>query len=72
MQNSGGKFLNIVYFIFLGDKEAEIRVTFPQFFEFRSNGSNIKFFVQFAATILESLIMQENYIRLGKLLAGFL
>jgi hypothetical protein len=64
--------LYIIYLILLRDEKAEIGVRLPQLFQLRRNGGNIKLLLQFAAAILEGLIMQKDDIRSGKLLPGFL
>jgi hypothetical protein len=39
-----------------------VRVVFAEFLQFRSNGSNVEFLIEFSATIFKGLVMEENYI----------
>jgi hypothetical protein len=45
MQNSHRKFLDVVYFIFFSDKEAEVWIGLAKFFQLRSDGSDIEFLI---------------------------
>ena len=71
MQNSHRKFLDVVYFIFLSDKEAEVWIGIAKFLQLRSDGSDIEFLMQFAATVFKGLVVEENDVRFGELFPCF-
>jgi hypothetical protein len=60
MQNSHRKFLDVVYFIFFSDKEAEVWIGFAKFLKLRSDGSDIEFLIKFAGAVFKGLIVEEN------------
>ena len=62
MKNAHGEFLNIIDFIFFSNEETKVRVVFAEFLEFRSDGSDVEFLIEFSRAIFKGLVMEENYI----------
>jgi hypothetical protein len=71
MQNTVSEFLYVLYFLFFSNQEAEMRIDFAETLQFGSDWSNIELLLQFSATVLKGLVMQEYYVRFRKLFAGF-
>ena len=71
VKNAHGEFLNIIDFIFLSNEETKVGIAFAEFLEFRSDGSDVEFLIEFSRAIFKGLVMEENYIWFWKLFACF-
>lgn len=72
MQDAIGELFYIIDFLLLGNQEAKIRVVLPQLVQLRSDRGDVELFLQLPAAVFEGLIVQENDVGLGKLLACLL
>lgn len=65
-----GELLDLLYLVFLGHQEAEVGVLLPELLQLDCNRSDAELLLQFAAAVLEGLVMQEDDVGPGELLPG--